>query len=73
MSHTVKFSLPDAVFALLDAQAAAKCKSRSEYARDATVAYMTNHPAKGVIAQLMGLRAVDPVGTTDNGKPQEVG
>ena len=58
MSRTVKFSLPEDVFALLEAQAKAKCKTRSEYARDATIAYMTNHPAKGVVAQVVELRCV---------------
>lgn len=59
MSHVVRFSLPDDVFALLDAQAKARCKTRSEYARDATVAYITNHPAKGVVAQIVAERDSD--------------
>jgi len=57
MSNTVSFSLPPEVFALLDAQARAKCKSRSEYARDATIAYMTAHPQKGIVAQLVAANA----------------
>ena len=59
MSRTVRFSLPEDVFAQLDAEAAAKCKTRSEYARDATVAYMTQHPAKGVVAEIVGLRRTE--------------
>ncbi len=57
MSRTISFSLPEDVFAALDFQAQAKTKSRSEYARDATIAYMTSHPAKGVVAQIVERRS----------------
>ena len=56
MSRAVSFSLPEDIFAMLDFEAAAKSKSRSEYARDATIAYMTAHPAKGVVAKIVALR-----------------
>ena len=77
MTNTVKFSLPADLFAALDFAAAAKGKSRSEYARDATVVYMTKYPPKGVIADIVLLRGNDPKNltaesNTDVGSDQQI-
>lgn len=58
--RTVKVSFPADIFDRLTHEADARCKTRSEYVRDATIAYMTKYPAKGPIADLVRSRAVDP-------------
>jgi len=60
MSRVISFSLPTDIFAAVDFAAAAKGKTRSEYARDATVAYLTKYPAKGIVADIVRSRRIDP-------------
>lgn len=64
MSTTVSFSLPGDLFDALDFAAAAKGMSRSEYARAATIVYLTKYPPKGVIADIVALRGTDPKNMT---------
>jgi len=64
MSRTVSFSLPDDMFAALAFAAAARCKSRSEYARDATTAYLLKYPPKGMLAEIVRARAQTPKNVT---------
>ena len=68
----ISFSLPDDVFAALDFLAAAKGKSRSEYARDATIAYMAKYPAKGVVADIVAARGTYPKNMTASGNSKGV-
>lgn len=72
MSRSVSFSLPPDLFEMLDFAAAAKGMSRSEYARGATIAHMQKYPAKGVIADLVASRGVDPKNMTAGGNCEEV-
>ena len=72
MSTTVSFSLPPDLFEALDFAAAAKGKTRSEYARDATIAYMTKYPPKGVVADIVAARAADPKNMTSGGNSQQI-
>lgn len=64
MSRTVSFSLPDDMSAALDFAAAARCKSRSEYARDATTAYLLKYPPKGMLANIVLSRDRTPKNMT---------
>jgi len=68
--RTVKVSFPADVFEQLDREAAYRCKTRSEYARDAIVAYMTKYPAKGPVADLVRSRRVDPKNLGFGGNPR---
>ena len=72
MSHTISFSLPEDIFAAINFAAAAKGKTRSEYSRDATIAYLTKYPPKGVIADIVRLRGTDPKNMTADGNFQTI-
>ncbi|MEA3224359.1 MAG: ribbon-helix-helix protein, CopG family [Planctomycetota bacterium] len=67
--RAISFSLPEDIFAAIDFAAAARGKSRSEYARDATIAYLAKYPPKGVIADIVAVRGENPKNMTAYGNP----
>ena len=61
MSITIRFTLPDDIGEKVEFEAASRAMTRSEYARTATIAYMSKYPSKGLVADIVAQRCTDPI------------
>lgn len=70
MSHSISFSVPDHIYEAIVFAAECKWKTPSEYAKDATAAYIKKYPPNGLLRDIALLRGADPkIMTADSGSP----
>lgn len=67
---TIRFTVPEDIGEALEYEAASRGMTRSEYARTATIAYMSKYPSKGVVAQIVASRRTDPRNLGSEGKSE---